>query len=106
MQQIIKHDLSPELAKKAAAAAADYYTKKWEKYDAKATWTSDTHVDITFNVKGVNVAATVDMEPGQAVVEMQKVPILLRPFKTKALDAVHRTLEKWIEKAKNGELDD
>ena len=105
MQQIIKHDLDPELARKAAEKAAEYYTKKWEKYEAKANWTSDSHVDITFNVKGVSVAATVDLEPGQAVVEMQKVPILLRPFKTKALDAVHRTLEKWIIKAKNGELD-
>ena len=105
MQHIIEHDLSPELAKKAAEKAADYYTQKWEKYDAKATWTSDTHVDITFNVKGVNVAATVDMQPGRAVIDMQKVPILLRPFKNKALDAVQRTLEKWIAKAKNGELD-
>ena len=105
MQHIIKHDLSPELSKKAAERAADYYTKKWEKYNAKATWTSDTHVDITFNVKGVSVAATVDLQPGQAVVDMQKVPLLLRPFKNMALDTVERTLEKWILKAKNGELD-
>ncbi len=105
MEHIIEHDLSPELAKKAAEKAADYYTKKWEKYDATAVWASDTHVDITFHVKGVNVAASVDLEPGRAVVEMQKVPILLRPFKNMALDAVQRTLEKWIAKAKNGELD-
>jgi hypothetical protein len=105
MQHIIKHDLSPELAKKAAEQAADYYTKKWEKYDAKAVWMSDTHAEITFNVKGVSVVATLDMQPGQAVVDMKKVPILLRPFKNKALDAVEKTLEKWIAKAKAGELD-
>ena len=105
MQHIVKHDLSPELAKKAAEKAAEYYTQKWEKYDAKATWTSDTHVDITFNVKGINVAATVDLEPGQAIIDMQRVPILLLPFKNKALDAVEKTLEKWIGKAKAGELD-
>lgn len=105
MQHIIEHDLSPELAKKAAEKAAEYYTQKWEKYDAKANWASDTHVDITFNVKGVSVAASVDMQPGRAVVEMQKVPLLLRPFKNKALDAVEKTLIKWIAKAKNGELD-
>ena len=105
MQHIIEHDLSPELAKKAADKAAEYYTQKWAKYDAKTTWTSDTHAEITFHVKGVSVAATVDLQPGQAVVDMQKVPLLLRPFKNMALDTVERTLEKWILKAKNGELD-
>jgi hypothetical protein len=105
MQHIIKHDLSPELAKKAAEKAAEYYTDKWAKYDAKTTWTGDNHADITFHVKGVSVAATVDMEPGQVIIDMNKVPLLLRPFKNMALDVVHKTMEKWIIRAKNGELD-
>ena len=104
MQHIIKHDLSPDLAKKAATRAAEHYTKKWEKYDAKSTWVTDTKAEITFRVKGVSVAATVDMQPGQAVIEMQKVPLLLRPFKNMALDVVHRMMEKWIDRARNGEL--
>jgi Trm5-related predicted tRNA methylase len=61
MQHIIKHDLSPELAKKAADKAAEHYVAKWEKYDAKMTWLSDTHAEVTFRVKGVSVAATIDM---------------------------------------------
>ena len=104
MQHIIKHDLSPELAKKAAEKAAEYYTKKWEKYDAKTTWTSDDHAEITFHVKGVSVAATVDMQPGEVVIDMKKVPLLLRPFKNMALDVVHKTMDKWITRAKDGEL--
>jgi hypothetical protein len=95
MQHIIEHDLSPELAKKAAEKAAEHYTQKWAKYDAKTTWTSDTHAEITFHVKGVSVAAT----------DMTKVPLLLRPFKNMALDVVQKTMEKWIGKAKDGELD-
>jgi len=105
MEHIIKHNLNPELAKKAADKAAEYYTKKWEKYHAKSTWVTDNRAEITFHVKGVHVAATVDMQPGLAVIEMQKVPLLLRPFKNMALDVVQRTMEKWIEKAQNGELD-
>jgi hypothetical protein len=104
MQHIIKHDLSPELAKRAADKAAEHYTAKWAKYDAKAVWLTDTHADITFHVKGVTVVATVDMQPGQAVIDMQKVPLLLRPFKNMALDVVQKTMEKWIARAKNGEL--
>lgn len=105
MEHIIKHDLSPELARKAAEKASEHYTKKWEKYDAKTTWVSDSKAEITFRVKGVNVAAAIDMQPGQAVIEMQKVPLLLRPFKNMALDVVHRMMEKWMIKAKNGELE-
>ena len=106
MQHVIKHDLSPELAKKAANKAAEHYTEKWAKYDAKTTWTSDTHAKISFHVKGVSVAATVDMRPGEVVIDMDKVPLLLRPFKNMALDVVQKTMEKWIDKAKNGELDE
>ena len=104
MQHIIKHDLSPELAKKAAEKAAEHYTSKWEKYDAKTTWLSDTNAEISFRVKGVSVVASIDMQPGQAVIDMQKVPFLLRPFKNMALDVVQQTMEKWIAKAKAGEL--
>jgi hypothetical protein len=104
MQHIIKHDLSPELAKKAADKAAEHYTSKWEKYDAKTTWLSDTNAEISFRVKGVSVVASIDMQPGQAVIDMQKVPFLLRPFKNMALDVVQQTMEKWIAKAKAGEL--
>ena len=106
MQHIIEHDLSPELAKKAAEKAADYYCEKWQKFDAKTTWMSDSHAEITFHVKGVSVAATVDMQPGRAVIDMKKVPLLLRPFKNMALDAVQKTMQKWIDRAKNGELDE
>jgi hypothetical protein len=37
---------------------------------------------------------------------MEKVPLLLRPFKNMALDVVQKTMQKWIDKAKNGELDE
>ena len=104
MQHIIKHDLSPELAKKAADKAAEHYTEKWQKYDAKTTWLSDTKAEISFHVKGVNVVASIEMQPGQAVIDMQKVPLLLRPFKNMALDVVQKTMEKWIVRAKAGEL--
>jgi hypothetical protein len=105
MEHVIKHDLSQELAKKAAEKAAEHYTKKWEKYDAEMAWKSETEAEITFHVKGVNVAATLELQPGRVVIDMKKVPLLLRPFKNMALDIVHKTMDKWIAKAKRGELE-
>ncbi len=104
MRHIIKHELSPELAKKASAAAADHYTAKFAKYDASTEWVSDTHADISFHVKGMDVGATIDLEPGQLVVDME-VPLMLLPFKKKALSVIEEVIEKWIRKAKDGELD-
>lgn len=105
MDYKIKHDLSPELARKAAQKAADYYTEKWAKYDAQTTWTSEDQAEVSFRVKGVEVAATIDIQPDQIVVDMKKVPLLLRPFKSQALNVVQKTMSKWVDKAKNGELD-
>lgn len=105
MEYTIDHDLSPDLARRAAERAADYYTEKWAKYNAKTTWVDDNQAEISFHVKGIDVAATVEMRPGQIIIDMKKVPLLLRPFKNMALDVVHKTMKKWIDKAKNGELD-
>lgn len=104
MKYYIDHDLSPELAKKAALAAADRYTEKFAKYDAKTTWIDDKHAKITFNVKGIHVGATMDLEPKRIGVDME-VPLLLRPFKSKAIAVVEDTVKKWIDKAHAGELD-
>lgn len=104
MKHCIKHDLSPELARKAVAKAAERYTEKWEKYDAKVNWVNEDKADITFHVKGMNVAAHLELIPGQATIEMD-VPFVLRPFRKKALSVVEEVIQKWIGKAQRGELD-
>ncbi len=103
MKHIVRHDLSPELAKKAAEGAIERYTKKWEKYDARAEWKSDTHAEVSFKVKGIHATATVDLEPNQLVMDMS-VPLILRPFKNKALNVIEEVVQKWVRKARDGEL--
>ena len=104
MKHIIKHDLDPALARKVAEKASERYTEKFAKYDAKTTWVNDDRADITFKVKGVSASASVEMAPGQIEVDMN-VPLILRPFKKMAISVVDETIQKWIAKAKNGELD-
>ena len=104
MKHVIKHDLSPELARKAIGKAAEHYTEKFEKYDAKLQWANDDAAEITFRAKGMNVAARLDILPGQVAVQMD-VPLVLRPFKSKALSVVDEVIRKWVGKAQRGELD-
>jgi hypothetical protein len=103
MKHVIKHDLTPEMAKKVAVQAAERYTAKFAKYDACVDWCSDTQATITFKVKGVKAAASIDLQPGQIEADMD-VPLLLRPFKKMALNAVEDTFQKWIDRANRGEL--
>ena len=105
MKHIIKHDLSPEMAKKVADKAAERYTAKFAKYDAKMNWVNDSTASVSFRVKGIAAAATIELKPGQIEADMD-VPLLLRPFKKLALSVVDETFQKWIDKAHNGELDD
>jgi len=103
MKHAVKHDLSPELAKKALERALESYTERFAAYSPKMTWTSETHVDAAFNAKGIKLAGTVDLEPGQITFDLD-VPFLLRPFKSQALDLMESQIRKWSEKAKRGEL--
>ena len=105
MKHIIKHDLSPEMAKKVANKAAERYTARFAKYDAKMNWVDENTASVSFRVKGINAAATIELQPGQIEADMD-VPLLLRPFKKLALSVVDETFQKWIDKAQNGELDD
>ncbi len=104
MDYTIEHDLSPELAREAAKQASEHYCDKFAKYDAKTVWSDPDNAQISFCVKGVDVAASVELLPGKVAVDMVKVPLLLRPFKNMALESVQKTMGKWIEKAKNGEI--
>ena len=104
MKHIIKYDISPELARKAATKAAERYTEKFSDYDVKTVWNTENNAVISFRVKGLDVSATMDLEPNQVSLDMQ-VPFILRPFKKKALHVVKEVIRKWIGKARNGELD-
>lgn len=103
MQHVVAHDLSPELAKKALEKALESYKERFADYSPKDTWTTPTHVDITFSAKGIKLKGAIDLEPKRILMDLE-VPFLLRPFKSQALDLIESQIRKWSEKAKNGEL--
>jgi len=104
MKHTIKHDLDLALAKKACVKAFEAYSEKFEKYSPTAVWKSDTQAEIGFDAKGVKLGGTVGLRPKEIDVEMN-VPFLFKPFQSKAIDLVEGEIRKWVEKAKNGELD-
>lgn len=105
MKHEIPHDLDVATARKAAEKAFQSYAIRFAKYEPTATWTTDTHCDVAFRVKGVKLEGTIDLTPTSVDLDLD-VPFIFRPFKSRALAKIEEEVQTWIDKAKNGHLDD
>ncbi len=103
MKHGVPHDLGMEQAKKAAQAAFASYSERFAKYRPTATWTTDDRAEVSFTVKGVTLRGVLEVRPTSIDMDLD-VPFLLRPFKDRALGAVDQEINRWIEKAKRGEI--
>ena len=105
MKHTIEHPLPIEMAKKATEKAFEAYAERFAKYNPTANWTSDNAADIGFEAKGVKLGGNLALRDGAIDLDM-KVPLLFKPFRSKAIDIIEGEIRKWLEKAQNGELDE
>ncbi len=103
MKHMVPHDLSFDLAKKAADAALQSYKARFPDYDPQVTWTDDKTANVALKAKGISLKGVFEILPDAIAMDME-VPFLLRPFKSKALEVIEEQIRIWIGKAKNGEL--
>ena len=103
MKHTIKHDLDVATAKKVTEKAFDTYKAKFAEYNPTFRWASDSKADVAFKAKGISIAGTFTVLPGQIDFDLD-VPFLLRPFQSKAVEIVDREVQEWIQKAKNGQV--
>ncbi len=79
------------------------YKERLADYKPNLTWVDDTKAKIGFHVLGKNIEVFLTVT--ERTVEMNgDLPFLFRPFQKKIVSVVGREVEKWIEKAKAGEL--
>lgn len=104
MKHVIDHDLDQETARKATRKAFETYAEKFADYNPTANWTSDDRAEIGFKAKGMKLDGAVELKPNKIELELD-VPMLLRPFKKKAMGVIDGEIREWIERAKKGELD-
>jgi hypothetical protein len=100
----VGHDVGKDLAKKATVAAMASYAEKYGQYAPETRWTSDFGAVVTFSVKGFTLNGKIEIEEREVVMDLA-VPLLLRPFRGKALEVIEREITLWMTKAKNGEFD-
>lgn len=105
MRHAIEHGLGKERARKAAQKAFETYKERFSKYNPEADWVDDDTLDVSFSAKGVTLDGRVELTDEEMIVDMQ-VPFMLKPFRKKALGVIEEEMQKWVERARRGELDD
>jgi hypothetical protein len=103
MEHRISHDLTQEQARKAVRRAVETYTERFAKYVTETKWVNDDEVHVAFNAKGAKLAGQLKLVPNAIVIDMD-VPLLLRPFKGKAVEVVEEQVQKWVQRARSGEI--
>ena len=103
MKHTVPHDLPFDLAKKAADAALQSYKSRFPDYAPQVTWSDDKTANVELHAKGMTLKGVFEILPDAISMDME-VPLLLRPFKQKALDVIEEQIKHWIAKAKSGEL--
>ncbi len=103
MKHFVRHDLPPDLARKAAEAAIQSYTERFSEYHPTVQWVTDQLAEVAFKVKGVALKAKVELHDDAIAADMD-VPFLLRMFQKKATEIIDGEIQTWIGKAKAGEL--
>ncbi|MDP2340515.1 MAG: polyhydroxyalkanoic acid system family protein [Deltaproteobacteria bacterium] len=103
MKHSVTHNLSFDVAKKVAAKALESYQERFADYAPSITWPADRRAEVSFAVKGMTLKGGFDILDDRIDIEME-VPLLLRPFRQKALDVIEAEITKWVAKAKSGEI--
>ncbi len=103
MKHNVQHGLGKAKAKEVAQKAFASYSERFQNYQPKANWVRDDKAEISFSVKGMSLTGSLEVDDENIGMELD-VPFLLRPFKGKALGVIEEEIQKWVAKAKSGEL--
>jgi hypothetical protein len=104
MKHAVHHDLDLDTARKATDHALESYKDRFSEYNPQVTWKDDRRAEVAFNAKGVTLKGVFELLDDRVEMDMD-VPFVFRLFKKKAIDVIEREIRRWLDKAKNGELD-
>ena len=105
MKQTISHGLDKELARKATREAFASYKARFPEFSPQETWLTEDIAEISFSVKGLTLKGGLEVKEEEIEAELS-VPLVLRPFRKKALQVIEDEVRMWVEKARRGELDE
>jgi hypothetical protein len=103
LEHEIRHDLPPAEAQRIAKQAIASYAERFAKYSPEVQWRSESQADVAFTVKGMRLTGGIAIEANRFRLSLD-VPFVLRPFKGRAFAMIEAEVQKWLAKAKNGQV--
>lgn len=104
MKYSVQHGL-PDRPKVRAVVEKAYvaYQTRLSDYKPKIEWQSDDRATISFSVMSQSLAANVQFDDKELRID-GKVPFLFKPFEKKIESVLGNEMEKWLVKARAGEI--
>ncbi|MBL4689073.1 MAG: polyhydroxyalkanoic acid system family protein, partial [Nannocystaceae bacterium] len=104
MEYKVKHGL-PDRARVRVVVERAYeaYKERLASHDPTLTWDGDSAAKIGFTIMGKKLITDVAIDDANLNIT-GKIPFLFRPFEKKILGIVGGEVEKWLEKARAGEI--
>ena len=79
------------------------YEERLSDYKPKLDWEAEDRATIAFTVMSQSITAVVEFNEEELRID-GKVPFLFKPFQAKIESVLGSEMEKWLEKARNGEI--
>ncbi len=83
--------------------AVESYCERFAKYSPETQWLGEDEVRVTFSARGAKLSGLLRLVPHAIVLDLD-VPLLLRPFQSKAVEVIDTQVQKWLQRAHSGEL--
>lgn len=104
MKYSVKHGLpDPDRVRIVVEKAYSSYEERLRDYRPSIDWKGDQRAQIGFTVMSQSVTADLEFDDTELRID-GKVPFLFRPFQGKIESVLGREMDKWLEKARNGDI--
>lgn len=104
MKYSVQHGL-PDRSRVRVVVEKAYvaYQERLSDYKPKIDWQAEDRATIGFTVMSQSIAAAVEFDDKELRID-GKVPFLFKPFEKKIESVLGNEMEKWLTKARNGEI--
>lgn len=104
MKYSVQHGL-PDRSRVRTVVEKAYvaYEQRLSDYKPKMQWESEHRATIGFTVMSQSITAEVEFDDEELRID-GKVPFLFKPFQKKIEAVLGNEMNKWLEKARNGEI--
>ncbi len=104
MKYVAKHGIEDlDRVKTVIERAYDSYKERLSEYNPSLEWKDERNATVSFQVMKKSITTDFEITSNEVRIE-GKIPFIFKPLKSKIEKVVGGEVEKWIDKAKNGDI--